>query len=65
MNLRKFTGLALAATALTVPTTLYAATAKTPKVPVVVNAPPAGKGQGASRVFPPRRRWHGDPLHHP
>jgi hypothetical protein len=44
MTIRKFAGLALAATMLTAPVAVFAAT-KAPKVPVVVNAPPAGKGQ--------------------
>lgn len=45
MIINKFTRLTLAATMLTAPAVLFAATTKAPKVPVVVNAPPAGKGQ--------------------
>jgi Protein of unknown function (DUF2846) len=44
MTIRKFAGLALATTMLSAPVAVSAAT-KAPKVPVVVNAPPAGKGQ--------------------
>lgn len=45
MIIRKFVNLALAATALTAPASVFAAATKAPKVPVVINAPPAGKGQ--------------------